>query len=286
MRNKKTSSIKKLALALGVGVVGYKIVTGSEAGERSANVEIQNRIDAGEFALEVIKRPSLAAILKGEKGATGDTGTAGATGSAGTNGTNGAAGVDGNQVQNFGGSLLINGAGELLNNSNWNHCVYTLTDGIPSLKYSVGNIGNENSTYFHVPQNRLLKVSFEGKVSSAYGLITILSYDSDKISIAGYSYPASFSNTIFEQKNNYFGGFGSGLSEFRNGARFSKFGFRSFTVDAEVYIRNLSVTSVYLSEPVPYTLPWLPTGQSVLDPTTGDRGIWNGSTFDWFTFQA
>lgn len=48
-------------------------------------------------------------------------------------------------------------------------------------------------------------------------------------------------------------------------------------------IKKASVRPVSLGESVPSNLPWLPAGQEVKDPTTGDRGIYNGTTVDWYT---
>ena len=91
-----------------------------------------------------------------------------------------------------------------------------------------------------------------------------------------YKVVATGINADYTRKRLYFS-FSGTISEFKTLQLVIFKGTGTFKVS------NLTFNEVSLGEAVPVNLPFLPKGQEVIDPTTGDRGILTNEIVDWYT---
>lgn len=202
--------------------------------------------------------------VAGERGAAGQVGPAGAI------------------IQNYGGSLLKEGAFEYNSKGGWNAGVLEgMLNGLPVYKTNTANEVNTN--VFAVNPKRLHRIIFNGKVDNGNLSIAFLNYD---VSMSGSLKTTNntagyLSSTTFSEKSFFVGGIGSLNFNFHaDCSRVKAYIYNTSTGYA--YLNALTIKEVGLGEPVPYNLSYLPTGQMVYDPTTGEAGIFNGTTVIWF----
>lgn len=192
-------------------------------------------------------------------------------------------GASGTQIQNYGNSLVRNGAFELGNTDNWvnNHLISIISEeGKYIANVSVGVIYTNDLII--VESESLYSLSFSHKNANispffickqSNGTNALSSGDTQTYTVA------ALSSSSFVKYEQFIGGVGSGLSNFRNNT--SKITV-ALVMTINSTIKNLVFRKVPISEPVPYTLPYLPTGQIVYDPATNDVGRFNGTDINWF----
>jgi hypothetical protein len=188
-------------------------------------------------------------------------------------------GAAGDQVQNFGGSLLQNGALETGTTQGWSRG--ELNDQIEGLNIlripqidSASLTTTNLSKRVYVRHDRLYKfeATFKlliGTISFRFNLKDILGDpENNGRQVTPYSYSSGnglgYSNTDFEKKEIYFGGRGN--NEFCFGLNVSSIQLsilHQFNAGVELY--GLVLTEVQNSTSVPSNLPWLPDGQAVFD---------------------
>lgn len=271
----------KLAL---LGALGLA-VAGTSTKNRSANVpalaaptNTAPTIDANTLYDLFISNPDLQKLLKGQKGDKGDTGAQGNQGDTG------------NYNLNFGGSLIVNSAGELGNVSNWGAGVALaeVFEGMQSLAFTHAAAGNIlNTTVANIDNRRLYKLTCFAKTTASNAQFflqrldqsgnIIIQASSNFISPTG----AVFNNAEFAQKTLYFGGISNNATSFGLAAAKTKLSCYAYSAGVTT-VNKLKLTLVDLGEPVPYNLPYLPTGQMVVDNTTGEVGFYNGTSVVWF----
>ncbi|WP_337045447.1 hypothetical protein [Emticicia sp. 17c] len=231
-------------------------------------------------------------VIKGDRDLQrllkGDIGTPGAKGDTGATGPAGAAGAT---LQNFGSSLLVNGAGELGTNSNWGGTGTILGDEYEGRDSVILTYDTSkhiyNTTVFDIDPRRIYKVTgFAKTTANAFTFYMMRLNKNNENLIQGGSnfvYPMfspNFNNVTFEEKTVYFGGIGSTNTSFGLSAAKSKLSVYT-TGAAVVTVNKLRLNLVPLSEPVPYNLPYLPKNQVVYDPTTYALGMYNGTAVVW-----
>lgn len=268
-----------------IGVLAYMAANNKTADELTqADVATLGFTGSGnstvDEVIQAIKNSSsLRTILKGDKG---DTGTAGATG---------AIGPTGESIQNFGYSLLRNGALEAGTLQHWVGDAITIGEvyeGLVSLLFTSAIAWHtQNDTVVDIDNRRLYKATCFAKTTSGYRIF-LRRMDKGATDIIQGGSPwvygigsPSFTNTSFEKKVVYFGGIDNTIT--------ASFGLTAAKTKLSVYansagtvtINKLSFELVPLAEPVPYNLAYLPDGQMVYDTTTGKIGRYNGSTIVW-----
>lgn len=166
-------------------------------------------------------------------------------------------------------------------------------DGLPVL--SVVATTSQLSVYspVFVPINpkRLYKATYKAKSSVSGKIVDVrlAFYKSDLTPTPKTTgdTTAAYNNitvtTSFVEKTSYFGGIGNLNSSFGTDTVFAK--LKLIAGDNSIsYFSGISVCLVDLGEPVPYTLPYLPTGQMVSDPTDPSQlGRYDGTEVHWFT---
>lgn len=206
------------------------------------------------------------------------------TGGRGAAGTHGASG---DSAQNYGASLIKNGALEDNNLGRWTGTGLAIgadNEGMPTLEGTAGN----NTSYIWLRTDKLYKAEYLIKGTGNHSMLVNL-YKRDNSaapktdnSAGAYfkfnsAMPANFTKVI-----GYIGGVGTNninLSANTVKAKVSFIGHNG----ALISLSKLVVTEVSLGEPVPYNLPYLPTFQTVYDPTTGKLGMFNGTAVVWTT---
>lgn len=233
--------------------------------------------------LEALKNSStLRNLLKGEKGNTGSTGLQGPTG---------AAGLDGNS-KSYGGSLAANSAMELGNLEGWTSMAVLgdLVEGLNTLTItSAGTfVPAANSNRFFLDSRRLYRLSCNAKSTGNSYYLFLRRYDKDNnlLSHAGDAgiYPLNIStmnNTSFQNRTLYFGGVSTSVNTSIGVNTVKGAIVVSTSIAGTVTVSKMIVEQVPLGEPLPYNLSWLPTGQTVVDPTTSKLGYYNGTTIVW-----
>jgi hypothetical protein len=190
-----------------------------------------------------------------------------------------AKGESGAQIQNFGGSLLQNGALETGTIAGWSRGELNgLNEGLNILRLPVVASSSLTSTTFNtrvaVRHDRLYKLSVTSKLlvgvmSFRFNLKDIFGNNANNgLTVSPYSYSSGngqgYANTDFEKKEIYFGGRGN--NQFCFGSNVSSFELsivHQFNAAVELY--GLVLHEVSISEPVPSNLAWLPDGQAVFD---------------------
>lgn len=201
----------------------------------------------------------LRTLLRGNDGTKGDNGEKGDTG------------LNGIQVQNYGGSLLQNGALELGNLDFW---------ALQSVKVSNDYLGmdslicqnvNINDTVVYLCSDRLYCLSGYFKKNLTDG--EVLAFISNRETLVTQSLPTLFS--VSESNYTYKKGYlSSNISNAYH--RRVRIGVKN------CYSNSLIFRIVDLGEAVPHNLPFLPLNQTVLNNTNGKVGIYNGTTVDYY----
>lgn len=221
-------------------------------------------------------------IQKRLKGKDGDS----IKGETGEKGDKGDKGDSGDLIQNYGGSLVKNGAGEFSNLGWTNGVTFSNESGITTITNNTNQyIANTNK--FNIERNRLYRIRMFAKGS---GSMYCFSYNfkidntiaTPRINnwLGSYSFFDRALTTNFVELVGYMGGVGSNSMNFCNDA-FSA-DFRFISSSSNVTIHSLIVEKVGLGDPVPHNLAFLPTGQLVFNSVDGKVGRYNGSTVDWF----
>lgn len=207
----------------------------------------------------------------------------------------GPAGLAGDTIQNYGDSLIRNGALELGNLQGWTGA--TLGDSANGLYGSIKTTSLVKSTYGFIPQyDCLYSVEFyvknEGTVTAGGGII-MDEYKADqsytdvslRIYSAGVTTWVASNSTTFVKKKYFFGGLGTLTFNIKEGTtKLVPIVFKN--EGTSISVNGLIIKQVSLGEPVPYTLPYLPTGQMVYDPSNYRIGIYNGSAVKWQVVSA
>lgn len=300
--------------------------TSRSANTSAAGVTVKNVIEADKVAQIIAADANLLALVKGAKGDKGDNGlnwkgaynnaTAYALNDAVTSsgssyrcklahtnqpvtnltyweliaqkGETGATGAP--AAQNFGQSLITNGAAELGDISFWGNGttlgdVFEGTDSLVLTYDATRHI--YNSTIVNIENRRLYKIHCFAKGTVSFGfylarlnksLANIIQENTNFVYALG---SAMFSNANFEEKTIYFGGVADTIR--------TSFGLNAAKTKLSVYatgagvvtVNKLTLQQVPLCEPVPYNLAYLPNGQMVYDPTTGELGRFNGTSVVW-----
>lgn len=264
-----------LLLLGGIGVLGALALNKTSGTNRSANIgsTIKDTLDLTDAA-------SLAKIINGSKELQAYIKKI-----AGSNVTppivqdivtsiNNSYMLDGVQYQNFGGSILTNGAGELGNADNWSFDFFENSN----IKLTAPN-SVTNETKIKLKQYQLLKLNFDYKLNTGVQLICLFCYDSNGVEIDSSLYYVSIPTSLNFTNKTIF------LSKIINEVNhsYSKIQFGGWNNANEFEFKDLIVSFCSLGEAVPSNLSNLPTGQEVYDSTTGDRGRYNGTTIDWYT---
>lgn len=224
-------------------------------------------------------------LLKGEQGLTGATGAAGATGATGT------PGAAGDILHNYGGSLLKNGALELGDTQSWLNAgnielplVKVENSNVLRINATAGSKYCPNSTKVFT-KKAVLKLTFKYKSVGAASFFRTYFQDLDlapvtpAVGSATYVDSTLSATTTYTSKTVYISGLSAG--SYFNDAKTIKLAIFANT-GADFYMYDLVAEFVSLGEPVPYNLPHLPTGQMVVDTTTGECGWYNGTAISWY----
>jgi hypothetical protein len=205
------------------------------------------------------------------------------------NNVNNTCNLDGVQYQNFGDSLLVNGAFELEDFSHWveNASVELLDNGNKNkiLKFNATTVFYTESR-LKLRNDILYKFEHYGKVDSGNYSIAggRINKDGTLLPVLGTSAIVlnnnNFAQTSFNKRTSYFGG-NANLTFCLGDAYYFYFYINNIS-GVNTQIKDLVLTPVSLGEPVPSNLPWLPQGQMVYDVTTWEVGIYNGTTITWF----
>lgn len=208
----------------------------------------------------------------------------------GERGAAGSHGASGDSVQNYGLSLIKNGALEEVGATPTPRWTGTglavaadLFEGMKVLEASAAN----NTSYIWIRTDRLYKAEYFVKGASGNHSCLLNLYKADntaapKTDASSGAYfkfnsalPTNFTKTV-----GYIGGVGTNNMNVSAGTVKAKLSFLGHG-GAVMSVAKLVVTEVSLGEPVPYNLAYLPTWQTVYDPTTGDIGVYNGTAVVW-----
>lgn len=279
----KKIDFKKIALIGGGLWIGNKLLTKDPATVQAfsaASLGGGNVSDIEALKTLIKTDPQIRALLKGDTGAEGTPG-----------GPTGPKGADGLNAPNFGGSLLRNGAFEN-GTENWPSGIVQdgTLEGMPVYKFTtLSAANNKNTAHFRVNTDRLIEVSFQSKQNVSLSLF-LERYDNNlnKILVSGTANIYGLSSTTkaadsnFSKSTFYFGGKDNSQT-YRIGSNAAFCQVNFFVGSAgEFSLSRVVVKEVDLGQPVPYTLSYLPAGQMVYDPATGDVGRWDGTAVTWF----
>jgi len=213
---------------------------------------------------------------------------------AGDKGVAGQAGAAGHVITNYDSSLLVNGAGELGNTNRWSTpngsiVLGEVHEGMASIEITTGGpVFCPNETTFHLEPRGLYKLTCSAKTTSTSYRFMLRRYDALGAEIAQNSNTVAtalgsptFNNAAFARQTLYYGGVDTNI--------LASIGLNTVKCRLEILtggvgvtkINRLSFQRVSLGEPVPYNLAYLPTFQTVYDPTTGKLGMFNGTTVVW-----
>lgn len=191
----------------------------------------------------------------------------------------GPAGLSGDTIQNYGGSLVKNGALELGTLEGWTGGVL-----IQELDCNVieSNIQyNQSHKSPKIDKNYLYSIEFEGQVSSGSVSMTVIPYKGSLGIKAIYNTDNYISSNSYQRKKFFFGGVGNYIFNFSNDTE--TLAIRIENLGPGTYkFKKIVLKQVLLGEPVPFNLPYLPIGQMVFDPTDGAVGRYDGTTIHWF----
>lgn len=188
-------------------------------------------------------------------------------------------GESGNQIMNFGGSLLQNGALENGTTDGWPDCTIDgYLNGLPILKASSAFLSDYK---IKNRKDRILRLSAVAKVTSGYYIIYLFRKDKDgnNIQLGGdgfvYSQSSSKNNTSYQKIEFLFYSNANNIYSFGDSDHLKIYVYASDII----YFNSLIVESVPLSEPVASDLTYLPYGQSVYDINNPSKiGVYVNST--------
>lgn len=187
---------------------------------------------------------------------------------------------------NFGGSLLVNSSLELGNLSQWSGGI--LGDDYLGYKSISTDSNLECLTNPYFNPNRIYCIKGYYKSLAAFNIgcygLDLEGNNKDK----GNGGFIVFSSTLpqsntFVQFCHYVGGIGLASYNFPIGSIRVKLAI--INVSSNVQLNQTSLYEIPLGEPVPFNLPFLPSGQMVFDPTDGSVGRYDGTTIHWFTME-
>lgn len=197
-----------------------------------------------------------------------------------------------NFAQNFGQSLVVNGAGEIGALSGWiNAKTETYEDGKRVIEALTMDLATYVASKFLVNKNRLYSIEMRA-ILPVNANFFFQTFDingigaNNGLTTGAYSwcYP-NFSPTLdgsqYKNYTGYFGAVGNSQTSFGANVSMARMVFIS-TVAVPIKISAMVVKEVPLGTPVPYNLPCLPKGQMVVDPTTSEIGYFNGTSIVWF----
>lgn len=267
MAKKNNNNVfKGLALAVGAGLVVNELTKDSTP--RAANftpVSETKTTDIYSIIEKIKQDPELMQMLRGSKGDTGELGLTGAAG---------------DQIQNFGGSILKNGAFEDLTLNNWTGTATINVNNSGRLPIVTTQSLYHLDEILSIRKDRLLKYEIEYQ-NIQDSPITF--YLKDKLGnpVNALDYPTLYvtlwaTSNVMTKKIGYLNTSNFGLSFYKMQVQVGGWG-------KDISFTNLILKEVSLGEAVPHSFPFLPTDQEVYDPTTGDRGRFNGTAIDWYT---
>lgn len=198
------------------------------------------------------------------------------------------AALTGSTEQNYGGSL-IKSALEKDVATGWTG-TFTVGETYKGLK-SFNVTGVATSPMFPFDKDFVLKVSFYMKVVSGTPRVFFYSYDKDGNAVlksngglSTFLDPSGFTANAWKKHTLYFSNVGTGSNEFAE-SPFLQFYLSSTTGSGNILYNRVVLEQVSTGEPVPFNLPFLPSGQMVFDPTDGSVGRYDGTTIQWFTME-
>lgn len=278
------NKILKLAALAGLGYAGFSALSSSEKTETTKALGF-NSVPQNETDFVALIKSTIKADKELQRLLTGPTGSVGATGATGATGETG---LSGNQMQNYGGSLLVNGALEFGNTTNFSSGVIEgFLNDFPVLKLSNNNTTHDQKIL--VEKDCLYKISFYAETQGGTGSsgVFINCFDRNDVFLPKpmvnlFPTNNTFSG-IFSKKTCFFGGVNDSISScFPVNTVFAQVLFGKSSEHSNLYVNSFILTKVPIGEPVPHNLPFLPLNQTVLNNTTGKVGIFNGSTVDYY----
>lgn len=238
------------------------------------NVDIEAlKVQLKEYLISSLEQDAiLSSRLRGQQGPKGDKGDTGDEG------------LDGELIQNYGGSLLQNSALENVSSNNYvggtivetykgfdalqftslthNFLIKPNSESLYKLELYIKGIGTLNAFGFSFKKD----LSSIVKSNGSYGSYFIQN--------------KSINSNSFIKQIGYVGGEGNASMNFApNCVNFK------LRIDASsnLIVTKILLTKVDLGEPVPFNITFLPEGQMVYDPTDGSVGRYDGTTIHWFT---
>jgi hypothetical protein len=278
------SALRRIALIGGGLILANELTRPADGAGRNANVQgLPSGFDLEQFKDLIQADPELRNYLRGPIGPTG---------SQGVTGSGGADGLAGNMLQNFGGSLIKNGALELGTLENWEGSTNAIIDGIDDRAIKIGTSVSLNLTRVKIVKNRLYRVDAEVKTDQSV-LISLQLFQKNsnvfgKNGGTGSSTAWGVTGIVpsYVSKTFYYGGPSpTAANSFDTAYSFRLFIERNNGV-TETFLKNLVIRECEIAEPVPFNLPWLPNGQMVFDISDGAVGRYNGTTIDWFSMAV
>ena len=273
----KKIDFKKIALIGGGLWIGNKLLTKDPATVQAfsaASLGGGNTLDVQALENLIKTNPQIRALLKGDTGAEGTPG-----------GPQGAKGLDGANAPSL--SLVQNLGLETGLVQDWETGTISIDGTYNGLPIATLLTSGSNTNLIYIDKDHLYRLSASIKTDGTNSTICVNNYDTSlnltsKATTGSLSYnvlpnsPASF------VKFSYFvGGIGDLATNFADDAVLG--GVQLLKNNAtSLEFANLKLEKVTIGEPVPYTLPWLPSGQMVYDPATGDVGRWDGTAVTWF----
>lgn len=197
----------------------------------------------------------------------------------------GPAGLNGELIQNYGGSLFSNLSAEFNTTVGWVGATLSeeKIEGVSSI--SGLNFGLTKRQYIRT--DRLYKLQLHVKGSGNFSAFFFETKDQNGGFVvrtngtSGIYFISNLTlNNSFQKLTKYVGGIGEGSTNFPQNSFTTKIGF---ACGSTCYVAKTTLKEVDLGEPVPFNLPFLPDGQMVFDPTDGSVGRYDGTTIHWFT---
>jgi hypothetical protein len=205
-----------------------------------------------------------------------------------------AKGDSGDQIQNFGGSLVKNGALELGTLDNWTGSTNTIVEDSDGIAIRVGTDVGINLIQVRFIKNRLYCISADVKSDQSVLLSLQLFQKNGEVFLKNFGSGSSTAGlptgvlANYETKKFFYGGPSeTGSTSFGSAYSFRLFLERQNGV-TETFLKNVILQVVALSEPVPSNLEWYPDGQALFDPANPLRkGTYINSTVGifWHTQQ-
>ena len=204
-----------------------------------------------------------------------------------------AKGESGDQVLNFGNSIIKNGAFENNTLNNWESGLEFngfIKNGIPYVRSNNSVNVFFHNTIFEIVPDKLIRIRVQAKSSGLNSYISVVGLDVNKNGLPKQNTSAASLSSVISQSSSYYthesyaGGRGNLNLNFNENARYA----RVFVVrnGNTIEFGELIVSYVDLSDPVPSNLGWIPDGQAVVDPANSKRrGVYISAIegIEWIT---